>query len=525
MMHQKSKACLFAQWLAMAVLIAGCAMLPRDYPQMVTTAFEDTRGTRLGRELAPMVAAHTDASGIYVLHLGTDAFVARTVLADLAERSLDVQYYIWHADTTGKLLTDRLLQAADRGVRVRVLLDDIQTGGMDRHLVALDAHANIEIRVFNPFVYRSLRGFGFLADFARLNRRMHNKSFTADNQAAIVGGRNIGDEYFDASSMLGFQDLDALAVGPVVKEISASFDAYWNSEFAIPIAVLAPEPPSDRLLEDIRAALRAHTETTRESTYGQALRETPLAMQLMSRKLPFFWGKAWLAYDPPQKVKDNPGNRATHLITKVLPVVKDARSELILANAYFVPTDVGTEILRELRERGVHVKVLTNSLASTDVLPVHAGYARHRMNLLRAGVELYEIQPTARQLREGWTKGLMGSSPRVGLHGKVFVVDRRVMFIGSYNIDPRSAVLNTEMGIVFDDPELAGIFVNKFEAWLPEHTYKLELQTVASGGGEALYWVTQEDGREVRLDSEPHASIWRRLGVWLFSVLPIERQL
>jgi putative cardiolipin synthase len=517
---QRSSLC-----LALASL-AGCATLPTDYPRTKSHSLTDTADTRLGRALAPLTAAHPGQSGLHPLASGLDAFVARLVLADAAEKSLDVQYYIWHDDVTGRWLADRLVRAADRGVRVRVLLDDIGTAPDDFALLVLDHHPNIEVRLFNPVAAREARGLGTIAEFGRINRRMHNKSFTADNQATIIGGRNVGDEYYNARPDLEFGDLDVLGVGPVVREVSEAFDLYWNSGAAYPITALTDRRATTEQLDEGRAALRAHTETQLDTAYAVALGTSALVQSLSAGNLRSFWGRARLVYDDPAKIAADPGDRATQLQSGLAPVVDATRSDLLLVSPYFVPGKAGMQWLRSLRERGVRIRVVTNSLAASDVAAVHSGYQRYRRSLLEAGVELYEFKPTARagaRASKHAATGLTGSS-RAALHAKTFMFDRRVVFVGSLNLDPRSMHLNTEIGVLFDSPELAAAMVDTIEEALPQQAYHVVLAD-AGTPDTRNEWVSIEDGGEVRYDSDPVASLWRRLIVWFLSLLPIESQL
>jgi putative cardiolipin synthase len=515
-------------WLALGSLV-GCAALPAEYPRPESYTLTDTADTRLGRASAPLAVTHPRESGLRPLASGIDAFVARLVLADVAERSLDVQYYIWHDDVTGRWLAERLVRAADRGVRVRVLLDDIGTAPDDFALLVLELHPNIEVRLFNPVATRDARGLGTLADFERLNRRMHNKSFTADNQATVIGGRNVGDEYFAARPDLEFGDLDVLGVGPVVHEVSTAFDRYWNSRAAFPITALTDRRATGEQLEQGRAVLRTHAEAQRDTAYARALESSALAQALRAGNVPFFWGRARLVYDDPEKVMSDHGAGATPLESGIAPVVDTTRSDLLLVSPYFVPGKAGVQWLRGVRERGVRVRVVTNSLAASDVAAVHSGYQRYRRSLLDAGVELYEFKPTAgARDREGQraahaATGLTGSS-RAALHAKTFIFDRRVVFVGSLNLDPRSVHLNTEIGVLFDSPELARGMAEAIDDALPHQAYHVVLADVGTPDAR-LAWVSAEDGGEVRYDSEPEASLWRRLGVWFLSLLPIESQL
>ena len=523
-----------AAWLIVgaALALSACASLPVDYPRTMSSTIQGTDATILGRGIAPRTATHPGQSGLYPLRYGMEAFVARLVLAEAAEKSLDVQYYIWHGDQTGGLLAERLLRAADRGVRVRLLLDDLGTAADDAHLLALDAHPNFEVRLFNPVALRSARTLGMLVDFKRVNRRMHNKSFTADNQATIVGGRNVGDEYFEAQADLDFGDLDVIAVGPVVGEVSDAFDLYWNSPAAFPITAVAKKRSTPELLAQARLALAAHADRLRDSAYIEALRQSRLADDLRSGEVPLFWGRAWLVHDDPGKIDADPGDTATALLPRLRPVVEQMQSELLVVSPYFVPGEAGVEWFQGLRARGMKVRVLTNSLASTDVAAVHAGYARYREALLRAGVELYEVKPGASvrpkdKEEAGRKTGVPGSS-RASLHAKAFAFDRRTLFIGSLNLDPRSVKLNTEIGVVFESPELAQLFIAGLERAFDVNAWRLELKPPASrpeSPPSRIEWVALENGREVRLTSEPEVSAWRRMSVWFLSLLPIEEQL
>ena len=372
----------------------GCATLPPPKDRVETTALTDTAGTRLGRAIAPGVAANPGKTGIHALPDPRDAFAARVLLANAAEKSLDAQYFIWHGDHVGYLLFQALWQAAERGVRVRLLLDDLNTKGLDPTLAALDAHPNIEVRLYNPVVIRDNRVLNFLTDFTRVNRRMHNKSFTADNQATIVGGRNIADEYFGAGAGLTFADLDVLAVGPAVPEVSKEFDVYWNSASAYPASgfVGPPMPDGTANLEAKFVANRADPESI---AYLEAVRATPLVRELLDRKLALEWATAEVVYDDPAKTLDTTERTDVLLFPELVRKMGRPEKTLDIVSPYFVPGDGGTELLAALAKRGVTVRILTNSLAASDAKSVHSGYAKRRRDLLQAGVRLYEIKPTA----------------------------------------------------------------------------------------------------------------------------------
>ena len=433
-----------------------------------------------------------------------------------------MQYYIWHADTTGQLLWEAIWQAAERGVRVRMLLDDANTGGLDATIGALDAHPNIEVRLFNPFANRGFKLGDFATDFTRVNRRMHNKSFTADNQAAIVGGRNVGDEYYGASQRVELQDLDVLAVGPVVREVSREFDLYWSSKSAYPAAsVIAPPAPdgAGRLREDWERVRQAPD----ASSYVDAIRQTPFLQQLLAGELPLEWTNARVVHDDPSKVLQPPEQSELHMLPQLERALGKPMQELVLVSPYFVPGKSGTEALRALTERGVDVRVLTNSLAATDVGPVHAGYSKYRKDLLRAGIRLYELKPSIedQMAKEHAERHGVGSSSSSGLHAKTFAVDRSRIFVGSFNLDPRSARLNTEMGVVIDSPVLARQLSEKFDAAIPNVAYEVRLKA----DGDDLEWIDRSGGRETRFAREPGAGLLRRLWIGFLSILPIEHLL
>ncbi len=498
-------------------LLGGCAAtMPSLEGRTASSALADTTGTRLGRALATEVAAHPGQSGIHALSNPRDAFAARAVLAAAADKSLDVQYYIWHEDAAGNLLFEALWQAAERGVRVRLLLDDNNTAGMDPTLAALDAHPNIELRLYNPFAQRGARALGYLTDFARLNRRMHNKSFTADNQVTVVGGRNIGDEYFGVGSGVVFADLDVLVVGAAVAEVSKEFDLYWNSASAYPAAGLLG-PTGARSAAQLQAQFVAARADPQAAAYLEAVRTTPVVRDLLAQTLSFEWARAQLVHDDPAKTLDT-GKRADLLLfPDLVRTIGRPQKSLDLVSPYFVPGEEGTAALAAVAGRGVTVRILTNSLAASDVSAVHAGYAKRRVELLRAGVKLYELKPTAGQELPDSRTG-MGSSSSSGLHAKTFAVDRERIFVGSFNFDPRSALLNTEMGLVIESPALARGLAKGFDTDVPLIAYEVRL----TPDGQSLQWVERSAAGEKVFDTEPETSAMRRLGVGVMSVLPIE---
>ncbi|OZI29213.1 hypothetical protein CEG14_21565 [Bordetella genomosp. 1] len=513
----------FPSWLAAALvlcagLLAGCA-LPSQENRSVTHALDadQARDTPLGRAIAPLADQHPGDAGIHALAQAQDAFAARMLLAHAATRTLDVQYYIWHGDMTGTMLLEALHLAADRGVRVRLLLDDNGTSGLDAVLAALAEHPHIEVRLFNPFVVRRPKFIGYLTDFSRLNRRMHNKSFTADNQATIIGGRNIGDEYFGATDDVLFADLDVLAIGPVVHDVSADFDRYWNSESAYPVERLVPAAAPDAL-ERLAREAGAIQADPRASAYALALRDSAFIRKLMASELEFEWAPTRMVSDDPAKVLDRapPEASVAHQLENIIGVPETV---LDLVSPYFVPTESGTRALGEIAQRGVKVRVLTNALEATDVAVVHSGYAKRRRDLLKAGIELWEMRAGANEPERSKGLGPFGSSGS-SLHAKTFAVDDRRVFVGSFNFDPRSANLNTELGFVIDSPLLARRIDEVFLEGIPRTAYRVCLDE-----RDRLYWLEQRDGKTLRHDTEPGTTWWQRTSVWFISLLPIEHLL
>ena len=506
-----------ARLLIVLALISGCTALPTPQGRSNSQFIDDTLATRLGSASRPPPHAQPGHSGVLALAEGHEAFATRMLLAEAAERSLDVQYYIWHADLTGSFLMQALHRAAERGVRVRLLLDDNNTSGMDDILAALDSHPNVEVRLFNPFFQRRWRWLGYLTDFARLNRRMHNKSFTADNQVTIVGGRNIGDEYFDAGQETSFIDLDVLAVGAVVPQVSADFDRYWACASAFPVASLFPLADA-RALERMSAKADTLSENPAAAPYREALERSAFIKRLLTGELELEWTKVKLVSDDPAK---GLGIAAEHamLPQRLLDVLGGPQEDLLLVSPYFVPATSGTQALVDLSARGVKVSVLTNSLAATDVPAVHAGYAKRRYALLDGGVRLFELKPDAHPARSARADhGLAGSSG-ASLHAKTFAVDGQRVFIGSFNLDPRSAALNTESGFVIDSPRLANEIRHAFQETLATQTYTLHLD--AEG---RIEWQDKQPGNappQVH-QVEPQTSIWTRALVRVLSWLPIE---
>lgn len=490
--------------LTAIILVASHRSLPvwASTPSQASPIATDSLITQ---HFVTQLQAHPNLSGIYPLQNGKDAFIARLGLTQTAQKTLDVQYYIWHDDITGKLLLQHLYKAADRGVKVRLLLDDNNTKGMDALLASADAHPNLEIRLFNPFMQRDHRLLAYGTDFARLNRRMHNKSITADGVATIVGGRNIGDEYFDAGAGVMFADLDVLAIGQAAQDVSHDFERYWTSQSVYPMAQIAPTNA------DVLDTTPSDDEQTQ--SYLQELTHSEIVKQIQAGDLPLIWAKTTLISDDPAKGLGQADPQNT-VIAHLAPIMDSTRSSLTIVSPYFVPTKQGSDRLTAIAEQGNTVTVLTNALSATDVAPVHAGYAKYRKELLDHGVRLFELKPNA-TVHTNDHGGLLQSSG-ASLHAKTFTVDNQQLFVGSFNMDPRSAMLNTEMGLLIESPALATTLNEQLKTYQNSTAYQVLLNE------NQLSWHTQENGQAISYDTEPNSSLLKRGLVWVCALLPIE---
>lgn len=446
-------------------------------------------------------------TGVAPLGNGADAFAARIMLTDAAVSSIDAQYYIWHGDLTGSLLLDALRRAADRGVRVRLLLDDNGTSGLDAEIAQLDAHENAEVRLYNPFNLRRFKMLSYGFDFFRLNRRMHNKSFTVDGLATVVGGRNIGDEYFGIARTPLFVDLDILAVGKIVPDVAADFDRYWASPSVYPAGAIVVATGSD----PISARLMRWHNDLRFYEYTAILQASDIMMSLYKGTLDLEWTDAMLVSDDPVK-----GQRSVphvDLLTGQLHrTVGTIERRIDGITPYFVPGAAGVGVFATLADQGVEVRMLTNSLEATDVLPVHAGYAKRREALLASGISLYELSSLAVPDTPD-DLGMFGSSG-ASLHAKTFAVDGERIFIGSFNFDPRSIQLNTEMGLLIDSEALANRLHSAFDDGFGGLAWRVEVQN------DELVWVDPVAGTVTT--QEPGSSTFRNLALKMIGWLPVE---
>jgi phosphatidylserine/phosphatidylglycerophosphate/cardiolipin synthase-like enzyme len=484
-------------WLAGAILIlAGCAGLPQHVKKYPSYALQGPQTTALARVVERSEdGSSKNLSGVRLLASGEEALDSLIALADRAERTLDIQYYIIRQDESARILLAHVREAADRGVRVRVLVDDMNTAGEDRRFLHLAHHANIEVRVFNPFPGgRSAtwsRILTSISDIPRINHRMHNKLFVADNELAITGGRNIGDEYFTLDKRSNFIDLDVVVAGPLVAQLSASFDAFWNSKYAYPLASLtsaggiesaAPAPPPATLNDDANWLRR----------------------ELDAGSLKLDWVPATVLADRPAKIasETSPDEEVT-IANNISALMRSAQHEVLVISPYFVPGEEGVELMRALTRRGVHIRILTNSLASTDAPLVHNGYVRYRPALLKMGVELFEVRPKLGQKRLRFHPF---KSSNASLHAKALVIDRRTVFIGSLNMDRRSARFNSELGLVMRSPEIAQQVTSLLDDITEEGSYKLSLDRNGH-----IVWSFGEGDAELIWHSEPETTRMQRI--------------
>jgi putative cardiolipin synthase len=507
-----------------AVLLGGCTTLDRGTARTPSSALSenDALSTTLGRTWSAAASPDSSLSAFRLLPNNLEAFAARVAMIDAAERTLDLQYYIFHNDDIGLSLIDRLVAAADRGVRVRILIDDMYAHGVEKGLVAFDSHENIELRIFNPWTQRSgklVRGFEYLFT-PRLNHRMHNKLIVADGIVAILGGRNLADEYFDLNDEFEYRDLDVAAAGPVVAGANRLFDEFWNGPDAIPVTGLKPSPDVAARLAEGRDRLAAHRARMATSPYADAVRATEFVQQLKSRSLQWVFASGRVVGDAPEKTtRAGEAEWMKSLADELRHVFFSAKQELLVTSPYFVPRKNGTTGLCDLAATGARVRILTNSQVSTDVALVHAGYSKYRSRLLKGGVELFEL----RRLGASATKDTRAfGSANSSLHAKTFVVDRQRVFIGSLNLDPRSVAINTEIGVLIDSPALAESVAGKITALMsPAWSYRL----VRSPDGKLIWLCEDTSGRELRFRHDPGTSWWARFMNSLLGLLPVEGQI
>lgn len=497
-------------WVGLAIVAARIVFaLPRVQDRIDSTALDPADVGPLAATLRVRARGQEGKTGIAMLRDGADAFAARIMLADAATTSIDAQYYIWHDDLTGYLLLDALARAAERGVRVRLLLDDNGTSRLDAELAELDAHPNAEVRLYNPFNLRRFKLASYAFDFFRLNRRMHNKSFTVDGRVTILGGRNIGDGYFGTGPAALYVDLDALAVGRVVPEVSADFDRYWAAPCVHPVGPILGQARRDGAIED---GLAHYADDPQLEEYLEILEGSEIVTRLSAGDLDLEWTGAALISDSPAK-GEGAARREDLLSARLLKAVARIESRFDGISPYFVPGRAGARAFKALRKRGVSVRMLTNSLEATDVLPVHAGYTSKRGTLLRRGVKLYELRRKSASRTPADTLGRFGSSG-ASLHAKTFAVDGKRIFVGSFNFDPRSTMLNTEMGLLIESAAFAGNLHDAFDRELDGLAWRVEMD------GLKTVWIDPESGEVTR--DEPGTTFARRVVLRVIGWLPVE---
>lgn len=504
------------------VLILACAAaivvlrflypLPKHAEDSPSKAIPISTETRLGAAVERLATGASGASGVMPLVDGRDAFASRILLSRAAENSIDVQYYIWQTDTTGWLLLDELRQAAERGVRVRLLLDDNGIPGLDDVLAALDALPNAQVRLFNPFTLRRPKFASYLFDFPRLNRRMHNKSFTVDGAVTVIGGRNVGDIYFAYGDETKYFDLDVLAAGKAAKDVSDTFDLYWKSASVYPASAILPKSENGlkRLAEEGTAA----RQSTSASSYNEAIEASSLLEGLRTGAADLEWTTVQLIADDPQKGLGDVEEDQL-LIGRLSKLLGMPERNIDLVSAYFIPGDRGTELLTKFAEEGVETRVLTNSLESTDVIPVHSAYMKYRRTLLDAGVELRELRSRPTAPSGSFAERMLAGS-KASLHAKTFAIDDKRIFIGSFNFDPRSARLNSEMGFLIESPNIARMLRTALTG--NSSDYLVRKNDLGS-----LEWIERDTSGSERLhETEPYTSLAERLTVRVLSWLPVE---
>ena len=501
--------------IAVAIVIARVTFrLPSLADRPASSATKTATSGPLLEPITHLLEKHPDKSGVYALSSGLDAFGARGLLAREATQSLDVQYYIWHADLTGLLLLQSLRDAADRGVMIRLLVDDNGINGLDAILSELNIHPQIEVRLYNPFTIRKFKMAGFLFDFLRLNRRMHNKSFTADGLATIVGGRNIGDEYFDTGSQPVFLDLDVLAIGNVVRDVSVDFEKYWSSASAYPIEFIITEPPTGG--GELDRALVEVSNSVQYETYKRRLGTSAVVHDLEAGTLPLEWTDVRLISDSPLKTQGK-AKSDQMLIGKIDKLMDDVHSSIDVISPYFVPGEQGVNEFSALEKKGVEVRILTNSMSANDVKLVHSGYAKYREKMLKAGAELFELKAQYSPPDNSRDAGIAGSSGS-SLHAKTFATDEERIYIGSFNFDPRSDQLNTEMGFLIESKAMAKELKYGFDKKLDDVAYRLELDD-----NHEIEWLDRSaSGNAQRINVDPETTKAERIVVKLLGYLPIQ---
>lgn len=478
-----------------------------------TTSFEES--------IHEITKNNPDQTGLYLLPNGMDALVTRLVAIEAAEKSIDFQYYIFKDDSVGRLFLGKLLEAADRGVKVRILVDDLAKTWKDRHLAYAASHPNLEISLFNPPVrIGSIAPLKAIARVRRIHRRMHNKELVIDRKLAIIGGRNIANEYFDASDR-NVADLDAIVVGDAVPSLSSFFQEYWDYRLSIPIEEVAKRKKvTDEKVKKFRDSVRTSNQSEETKNYESLARKQAILSQITENRLTFHWGKADAIADRPQKLDKSRNNDTEHLMPKMAPYFDNASADLLLISPYFIPERSGSRWLSETAERGVNITVATNSFESNNHMLVHSAYMKYRKRLLKSGVNLYETQSAERQAAKVVEGDELSQNPQALLHTKLFLIDHRYVVVGSFNLDPRSRILNTELVLVFESTELASNIDGQLKKSAPGKFWKLLLDDKNK-----IKWQDTASAEIPALTKEPGMNWSKALRLRLLRLIPIEQQL
>ncbi len=510
----------------MVLIVGGCSSLPKDYDAPSTSAVTQDSSSSFGQLFKPAYEAHPDKSAFYLLDTAKSAYLARIAIAEVAEKTIDAQYYEWKGDTAGIILANRLRLAAERGVRVRILLDDLTSYGHDRGLAVLNSHPNMEIKLFNPLGRRHIsslsRNLSMTVQLDRMTNRMHNKIFAVDNHVAIMGGRNIGDIYFGLSDKFNFRDMDLFAAGPIATEISESFDHYWNSPWAVPLEEVGIKIPPEKKLAKLRDRMEAsyEAELTR-FPYPLDFDKKDVLKHLEEIEADFIWAEGEVLSDPVGKsMNDEIGKESpSPIILRLRELGENVKNEALFVSPYLILTRAEIESLTRYIQKGITFKILTNSMITSNSMPVIAHYRKTRKRILETGAQLYEVRPdaVARERHSAHPELNIKHS----LHAKIVVLDRKHVFIGTFNLDPRSRYLNTEVGLLVHSPVLSEQVAQSIEKDLqPVNSWRLSLKDQNQ-----LQWTGVIDGEEIHYTSDPKPGFMRRLKSGFFSVLPIKGQL
>ena len=515
-------------WLGCLLIlgISGCSTLPKQYPQPQQYSYQtDTNQTTLAQIFQPLRNQHPNLTGYHILYDPLEALATRIHLIDKAEKTLDLQYYIWDNDRIGALALHSIINAANRGVKVRLLIDDNNAKQMEGIFLALDQHKNIDVKLYNPYGFRQYRGLDILLDLKRVNRRMHNKSFIVDNQVSLIGGRNMSDQYYNLSDKYQFSDVDIILVGAASDEIIHSFDDYWNDDYAFPVRQIVDHNKYPLRYEGLKQQLDTHYQEASVQNYLDLAYRSKAFENWLSQETKFDWTTAEVVKDSPSKIKSR-ATKEEHLNFQLLKRLQEPDQSIDIVSAYFVPEKIGMNKLNEMAQNGINVRVLTNSFAANDVSVVHAFYSKYRKDLLKNNVQLYEflyapdqenLNSNIEELSKKAKVSLKGLS-RSSLHAKLMAIDEKQVFIGSFNFDPRSSYLNTEIGVLLDSPTLAKGVHETMDNHLAKYAYKLVLDA-----NNNINWQVPKPNGEIKtLTKEPKMKWYHKVLLKLTSWLPIE---